>query len=391
MSPEFSLNLGNTPQPRERVEMTFDQRIEFANVLSKTVNVALESQSKRIFWNPTVIDPFRCKVNDDLKTEEYYKRIGVEVKKMEDNGVEMLNNFELMAKKYLFYLAQLNRIAMPYTETPVLEKREKAKDKTKKMLENIGKRSDGLPVLIVKKPNGLFGSKSHGGEGIEILDPNKTDFKWNDNDLIFQEFIYPPLDIFKDGYMRDARIILIDGEPKVWYMRRAKDRLINPITKKLDENLPSRSRFLSNLCQEGTYEEPPKELKKKSFQFAREIYQEILDWGNLYRKVTWQIGGEAKCRFLAVDLLYDQNGNPKLLEVDTYPNMNLFPKGEVLAEKMASYLKELSGKTGKSILINNLFCDNKLANETTRILVNKNIKCEQMIFPPEVLEMLGRR
>ena len=71
--------------------------------------------------------------------------------------------------------------------------------------------------------------------------------------------------------------------------------------------------------------------------------------------------------------------------------MNLFPKGEVLAEKMASYLKELSGKTGKSILINNLFCDNKLANETTRILVNKNIKCEQMIFPPEILEMLGRR
>jgi hypothetical protein len=91
MSPEFSLNLGNTSQPRERVEMTFDERIEFANVLSKTINVALESQSKRIFWNPTVIDPFRCKVKDGLKTEEYYKK---NWSRSEKNGRQWSRNVE---------------------------------------------------------------------------------------------------------------------------------------------------------------------------------------------------------------------------------------------------------------------------------------------------------
>lgn len=339
----------------------------------------MESEKKCIVWDPMGVEFFREKIDDNVSPGEYIRQVGQEVEKLEENGVEMLNNFFLGGKSYLNDLSDTGEIPMPYTEFPILKRGEMAVEKTKKMIENLEIRSDNLPSLIVRKPNGLFGTPSHGGRGVEVLDPRKTNFEWNNPDLIFQEFVYPPLSIFKDGYLRDFRVIVIGGEAKTWYARRAKDRLINPQTGELDENPPSHSRFLSNLCQEGKYEEPPKELKKISFQFAEKVHKMMTIWGNTFREMMWQIKGEAKCRFMSVDLLFDQKCNPKLLEVDFFPDMRRFPKSEVLAEKTSSYLKKLSGQTGKKIFINNFFGDYDLLHQVTNKLKKQNINCEQMV------------
>ncbi len=360
---------------------------KFADFLSLTLNQAIESQTNCIVWNTMAIEPFKAKIGHDLSLMESWKRQGEEVKKMEERGVEMLNNFPLASKSYLFDLYDSGEISMPYTEHPVLIGDETVEEKTKNFIEKLGAQNNKLPNLIVRKPNGIFGARTHGGHGVEVLDPQKTKFEWNDIDLVFQEFVYPPLSIFKDGYLRDFRVMVIGGEAKMWYARRAKDRLINPETGELEENPPSSSRFLSNLCREGQYEEPPKELKKAAFQFAEKVHQVITKWGNGFREQIWQIGGEAKCRFMSVDLLFDQECNPKLLEVDFFPDMRRFPKNDVLVEKTASYLKNLAGRTGKMILINNFFGDYELANQTTCKLVNQNINCKQMVLPREESSM----
>lgn len=338
---------------------------EIKREVSRALYKALSLLKDCIIWDAIPLDPIEAVIEKDKHPNlgEILKEYGRKVKGFEENGIERVNNFELLSKFYLPFLAQTQQIPMPYTE--FVKEHEHFYRAMKKITSSINRTASGYPPLIVKKPIGESGGEDlHGGKRVEVFKPSfKLLLRTFSEDIILQEFVYPPLEIFRDGYIKDTRIVMINGEPSVWYMRRAKERLIDPFTNALIEYPPSKSRFLTNVVQGGTVEELPKELRDKSLEFARKVYGSVLKWGKFYREELLDINGEPRCGFCSIDLIYKSDGSPSLMEVDFYPDINACQRLDRLAYRFGKYLRDLSNGLRKPIVLNDFSGGNKLTKE----------------------------
>ena len=146
--------------------------------------------------------------------------------------------------------------------------------------------------------------------------------------------------------MRDARILLIGGEPSLTYIRKAK----NPILKdgKIIEYPPSKSRYLTNISQGGSREEIPKALREKCTKLAKETHKAILDSLKKGDKILEE---EKLIKFKenhmnfgwgSVDLLFSEDEKIKVCEIHAAPDAFYPLKNPTVVCKLGNYLRKLS-------------------------------------------------
>jgi hypothetical protein len=188
------------------------------------------------------------------------------------------------------------------------------------------------PLCVVKN------FTRHGGEGVSVFVPNKNLFYRKE--CMIQEFVYPPED-----YMKDVRVLFIGGKLVGAYSRRVRERLFKH--GKLRDYPPRREAYLTNIRQGGV--EIKAENPEKYVEVAKKVYEKMRKYDETKSKYP-ALG------MLAVDMISDRYGNPKVLEVDSCPNLQAFPnmiKHEEVLNALFNYLKEVSGRGKVGFLLEN--------------------------------------
>jgi glutathione synthase/RimK-type ligase-like ATP-grasp enzyme len=196
------------------------------------------------------------------------------------------------------------------------------------------KNSRYQPLIISKD------FEKHCGEGIEVHVPDRR--LLDESDKILQKFEYPSLEIFRDGYMRDTRMFIIDGKVAYAFMRRAPEPLIDPKTKQVIQYPPSKRRFLTNILQGGKKESVLPEIQDASFKVAEETCKIIIKQTQNSlddKRINRLREKEVRLGYCSVDVIYDENGKPKVTEVDSFPGI-LSISDEKLFKSLASHLME---------------------------------------------------
>jgi len=163
------------------------------------------------------------------------------------------------------------------------ETREATLENVEEMLEKYGK--------VVVKP-----LSAHAGEGVEIIE-DISEFE-ESRDRITQQFIDSSSGIEKLGIdgVHDLRVVVVDGKPVVSYIRQPD------------------SGFVANVALGGSMEfiaieDVPEE--------AMDIVKEVVD----VLEQDWFVCG--------VDMIFDQDQNPWILELNSKPGMSFYHKEEI--------------------------------------------------------------
>lgn len=163
------------------------------------------------------------------------------------------------------------------------ETREATKENVKEMLEKYSK--------VVVKP-----LAAHAGEGVEIIE----DISGFDEEKgrIVQQFIDSSSGIEKLGIegVHDLRVVVVDGNPVVSYIRQPE------------------SGFVANVAQGGSMEFIPIEDVPEE---AMEIVKEVVD---VFEEERFVCG---------VDMIFDQDQKPWILELNSKPGMSFYNKEEI--------------------------------------------------------------
>lgn len=228
-----------------------------------------------------VFDKFRF----DNETVDLKKEIG--------DKLPVLNSFRLeeFCKDKLLTSEKFE--AVPQTEAATREN-------VSRMIENYGK--------AVLKPRYDFG-----GSGIKIID-SLADFETGEN-LIVQRFIdssegIPDLGI---SGVHDLRIIIVDGRPVTCFVRTPDEGLI------------------SNVSRGGSMHHIRTENAPDS---ALEIVQQVED-----------VFGDFGSRVYAVDFIFDREGRPWILEMNSKPGLNFYSD-----DCIKSWKKPLMEKVVKTLI-----------------------------------------
>lgn len=220
----------------------------------------------------------------------------VEIKKKMHSQLPVLNNFELeeVCKDKL----------KTYEKFPdhVPETRLAERENVEKMLEEDGR--------VVLKPRYDFG-----GKGVKVID-DIEDFE-PDEDLLVQRFVDSSTGIKDLGIegVHDLRIIMVNDEPATSFVRTP------------DEG------FISNVSRGGSMHHfEIDEVPEQALKIAEEVDEQFKDLGR---------------RVYAVDLIFDSEGKPWILEMNSKPGLVFYDDEDIrswkepLMEKVVENLVEL--------------------------------------------------
>lgn len=270
---------------------------------------------------------------------------------LENRGVRLPNNFNLLGKRHLLFLQGLG-VPTPYSELVVAEggilSRKGLLSETQ--IEGLTSHEEtaSFPKLFIAKP-----VDGHHGEGIEMLDEQELSSFRTEREAgtIIQPFLYPP-----EGRdcMEDYRVLTIKGEPRGWYGRRAPEPLIDSHTGQLIESLPSPSRFLTDVSRGGEVIEPPRRMRGKVFRLARETCAEVKSFASVVRSDYMRMSSseEVNLGLMSVDVILREDIEPVVCEVDTSPSLGGYPDLSRLSRSYTTEcLKELSENGERPILL----------------------------------------
>lgn len=163
------------------------------------------------------------------------------------------------------------------------ETREATKENVKEMLEKYNK--------VVVKP-----LAAHAGEGVEII--NEISEYEEEKGRIVQQFIDSSSGIEKLGVegVHDLRVVVVDGKPVVSYIRQPE------------------SGFVANVAQGGSMDFIPIEDVPEE---AMDIVKEVVD---VFEEDRFVCG---------VDMIFDQDQKPWILELNSKPGMSFYNKEEI--------------------------------------------------------------
>jgi hypothetical protein len=164
-------------------------------------------------------------IHDELPNGSDPLDVGRIVNHLEKRGVFIPNNFNLLGKiLYPTYLRD-SGIPIPEFELVGLESDKLTGDQIKRL--SVG----GDPDFYVVKS-----TRSHRGKGIKVVSEAELGNIQADEDILMvQRFWWPWRE---SGYVRDARVVTIDGEPRDFCVRQAKEPLIDSRTGELIECPP---------------------------------------------------------------------------------------------------------------------------------------------------------
>lgn len=274
---------GKKPFKKDHINMTYEYFTDLAAEKDSKVFIAKfdwysdgKLQKAYIFdgenWNKvenTEVDVVFDKYRFDDET--------IDLKKEIENRHPVLNSFEIeqICKDKL---RAYERFPENHPET-----REATSENVKNMLEKYGK--------VVVKP-----LSAHAGEGVEIIE-DISEFE-ESGDRIAQQFIDSNSGIEKLGIegVHDLRVVVVDGNPVVSYIRQPE------------------SGFVANVAQGGNMgfveiENVPEE--------AMDIVREVVDVLEQDRFVC------------GVDMIFDQDQKPWILELNSKPGMSFYNKEEI--------------------------------------------------------------
>jgi len=164
--------------------------------------------------------------------------------------------------------------------------------------------------------------------------------------------------------MRDCRVVLIDGEPAGYYVRKAKDPLIDTSTGKLIEYPPSLTRVLTNVARGGKVEDNlDTDVGDRLYQGARSVHSFMEAHS---RSLNEQLGIQRDIRYglLAVDFLFYSTGQEVVAEADWIPDLSAYPRKNELAETYVKHMVTLSEGRRRILLRNSpLLAEKRAAAE----------------------------
>lgn len=221
----------------------------------------------------------------------------IEIKKQMHDDLPVLNNYKLeeVCKDKL----------LTYEEFPsrVPETREANQQNVEEMLSDYGK--------VVLKPRYDFG-----GRGVRIID-SIEDFELEE-DLLVQRFIDSGSGIPKLGIegVHDLRVIVVNGENSASFVRTPEEGLI------------------SNVSRGGSMHHiEVKDVPDSALQIVDEVEDKFSHFGS---------------RVYAVDFIFDEEGNPWILEMNSKPGLVFYDEESIrswkepLIEKVVETLVEIS-------------------------------------------------
>lgn len=224
------------------------------------------------------------------------------------------------------------------------ERGEVGKERAWELFQEYFKNSSHSPLLVKKK---IY---EHMGRGVTVHEATAENF-YSSSDGLVQPFLYPP---FSDGFMRDVRVIVLEGDASNAYTRRAMEPLMKRNSNKPMERIPSKERYMTNIAQRGVIESAPEDYKNVCSKLALKVVETIKRGaGNLsdvfYEKNQLPFKeSEISFDWGSVDFIFDENGNPKICEVDSSPNIISYMKmNPSFCSSVAKYLTQKS--EGKAI------------------------------------------
>jgi glutathione synthase/RimK-type ligase-like ATP-grasp enzyme len=282
------------------------------------------------------------KTSDGLPKRFDHLEMGEIVNELENRGVFIPNNFNLLEKDlYLLYL-RVCGIPVPRFEILDSEDGKLTKDQIRHLSEND---DSNFPPLFVVKP-----SRGHRGEDIKVVSKKElTTVCGEKGGIIVQRFWWPWR---KSGQVQDARVVTINGEPRDFCVRQAKEQLIDPKSGRLIEYPPSLSRVLANIAQGGTVAEVPRRLQGKLFNLARETCSVIREHALWVRENNMKVDNpqEVNLGLMSVDILLGEEGLA-VCEVDTFPGLSFFPNLDRLGKAYVDYLKNQTQQGERPVLL----------------------------------------
>lgn len=262
-----------------------------------------------------------------------------------ERNVRFVNNFVYPGKYYLSFILENLPDIMPLSFMP-----HRMRGITSKLKQNMRKfdfllasrtssHSQHQRHLIVGK-----NMDSHRGEGIKVQTPLQFLREGRDDGTKFyQTFCFPSDKISPDGHMRDCRVVLIKGDPVGYYVRRAKEPLIDARTGRLIEYPPSLDRVLTNVFQGGTVETNLDESVVNSlFEVSRDMHKVITIYSHVLDKFLGQPPREIRYGLLSVDFLFYSTGRPVVSEIDWAPDLSTYPNKQRLADIYLDHMTELA-------------------------------------------------
>lgn len=261
-----------------------------------------------------------------------------------EKDVVFVNNSCLSGKDYLLVMQYNDPSSVPYTILPPKIGIKSIPQEFLRRLKFMGvskllSKEQGYPPLIVEKRR-----DSHRGKGLQVFTPRQflRNAK-NDGSHIYQTFCYPWERLSPDGHMRDCRVVLIDGEPAGYYLRRARDPLIDTSTGKLIEYPPSLTRVLTNIAQGGEVEtDIDTDLRDRLYENSRIMHKFIVGYTRLQNRLVGVRQEDVRYGLLAVDFLFYSTGQEAVAEVDWVPDLSAYPRKDELAETYMRHMAELS-------------------------------------------------
>jgi len=297
-----------------------------------------------------------------LDDSETVKNANKEMARLEgENDVVFVNNSALGSKSYLLVMQENVPGLVPYS---LLPRRNGITSAPKRILEKLDfldvskslSRYQGHQPLIVEKH-----TDSHRGEGVKVCTPFQFLRKAKNDGLhIYQTFCYPWERLSPDGHMRDCRVVMIGGEPAGYYVRKAKEPLIDASTGKLIEYPPSLTRVLTNVVQGGEVESGlDADIKERLYGVSKVVHDFMVAYTRLLNDQVGIHQPDVRYGFLAVDFLFYSTGKEVVAEVDYVPDLSACPWKESFAESYMKYMAELSQDRRRIFLRNGSLLEEK--------------------------------
>jgi glutathione synthase/RimK-type ligase-like ATP-grasp enzyme len=179
---------------------------------------------------------------------------------------------------------------------------------------------DHRKILAAFKPSPIVLEKRgwiHNGEGVNVI-PHRDGFIGQRG--LFQEFLIPP---FEDGYMRDIRVLMLGGEPFCMEARRARRKLLR--NGRLRSLPPEPGMYLANISQGGKSEEVPESLQGVCVSAAKRALEALVSAADELARSAHQtravrfLEQRQYMGFCSVDLLFDMNWQPRVVEIHSCP------------------------------------------------------------------------
>ena len=309
-------------------------------------------------------------IHDELPNGSDSLEVGRIINHLEERGVFIPNNFNLLGKiLYPTYLRD-SGIPIPEFELVGLKSDKLTEDQIKRL--SVGNDQDFYIIKSVR---------SHRGKGIKIVsEAELSSIQTDEEVLIVQRFWWPRRE---NGYVRDVRVVTINGEPRDFCVRQAKEPLVDLKTGKLVEYPPSLSQVLANVAQGGTVVKVPRRLQNRLFDLARVTCSAIKDYAIWVREkyMKANIPEKVNLGLMSVDILLGEEGLA-VCEVDTLPDLHFFPDLRRVGKPYVDYLKDQTEGGKKPVLLFQEMLGSRVRMPISPELLEKFLEQENVPYVP---------